>query len=327
MPPIDDGDMKKDILDVRKVIERSTSKVSLRDLEKKGFRKVKVLRAGDINQLIYKAVQTVLAKQPAGLGEEEREKVVAEAKAEYERQTKQLHKLQEDQDAVEQAKANLEARLAQVNQQLAAEKNKIIEARKHFEEEKRQLNAEKSSLSEKGFDAIQTAQRQVAELQARLNEAEKRARGAVAEETYNKLRDEAREKIQHLEDQLRSASSKIDSHELDKLRTEMAQQNAQQNEMIKEILGAAKVTGGGGDFEKSFKSMQQNLVDTMRKFAGSGMKGFDEGTELDLGMLLAGQANIEVETNINDVKVDTRKAEGVKDKLSKLRNMRGGGPK
>ena len=62
-----DGDIKKDILDVRKVIERSTSKVSLRDLEKKGFRKVKVLRAGDINQLIYKAVQTVLAKQPGGM--------------------------------------------------------------------------------------------------------------------------------------------------------------------------------------------------------------------------------------------------------------------
>jgi hypothetical protein len=322
-----DGDIKKDILDVRKVIERSTSKVSLRDLEKKGFRKVKVLRAGDINQLIYKAVQTVLAKQPAGMGEEEREKVLAEAKAEYERQTKQLQKLQEDQDAVEQAKTNLETRLAQVNQQLAAEKNKILEARKHFEEEKRQLEREKSTISEKGFDAIQTAQRQVAEIQARLNDAERRARGAVPEETYNKLRDEARDKIQHLEDQLRNASGKVDSGELDKLRADMAQQSAQQAELIKEILGAAKGAGPGGDFEKSFKSMQQNLVDTMRKFAGSGMKGFDEASEIDLGSLLANQANIEVQTNINEVKVDTRKAEGVKDKLSKLRNMRGGGPK
>src|SRR5438552_8607343 len=97
-----DPDLKKDILDVRNVIERSTSKVSLRDLEKKGFRKVKVLRAGDINQLIYKAVQTVLAKQPAGMGEAERQQVLNEAKAEYERQTKQLTALQETQDRVEQ---------------------------------------------------------------------------------------------------------------------------------------------------------------------------------------------------------------------------------
>src|SRR2546430_16003095 len=103
-----DGDIKKDILDVRKVIERSTSKVSLRDLEKKGFRKVKVLRAGDINQLIYKAVQTVLAKQPAvGMGESERQQVLAEAKAEYERQTKQMQELQEASEKAEATNAQI----------------------------------------------------------------------------------------------------------------------------------------------------------------------------------------------------------------------------
>src|SRR5258708_327549 len=96
-----DGDMRKDILDIRKVIERSTSKVSLRDLEKKGFRKVKVLRAGDINQLIYKAVQTVLAKQPAGMSEAERQQVLNEAKQEYERQTKQLQVFQEASEKAE----------------------------------------------------------------------------------------------------------------------------------------------------------------------------------------------------------------------------------
>ena len=56
--------------------------------------------------------------------------------------------------------------------------------------------------------------------------------------------------------------------------------------MFKELLGAVKVpaaAGVGGDFEKSFKAMQQNLVDTMRKFAGSGMKGFDDAGEIDLG--------------------------------------------
>src|SRR5579862_4411850 len=84
-----DSEMQDNILDVRKAIEKSTSKVSLRDLEKKGFRKVKVLRAGDINQLIYKAVQTVLAKQPAtggALDEEEKKRIVAEAEAEVQKQ-------------------------------------------------------------------------------------------------------------------------------------------------------------------------------------------------------------------------------------------------
>src|SRR4029077_5869065 len=128
-----DGDIKKDILDVRKVIERSTSKVSLRDLEKKGFRKVKVLRAGDINQLIYKAVQTVLAKQPGGgLGEGERQQVLAEAKAEYERQTRQLAEVQEAQAKIEEEKAQIE----QAHQQLQA---KVQQLNARFAEEKKQL--------------------------------------------------------------------------------------------------------------------------------------------------------------------------------------------
>lgn len=409
-----DGDIKKDILDVRKVIERSTSKVSLRDLEKKGFRKVKVLRAGDINQLIYKAVQTVLAKQPAvGMGEDERQKVLAEAKNEYDRQTKQFQELQEASERVEgekeqiaQAKQNLEKRLAEVNVQLVAERNKIQEARKAFEEEKRQLEREKSTISEKGFDAIQASQKHVNELQDRLAAAEVRANGAVSQDQYNQLHSEARErvsalnnKIEELERALRksqndaqmvedTASGKtrslsaqlddseqrarklaarvgeleaevervrseleqerlapkasasgmgnVDNGEIDKLREEMQAQQAQQAQMLAAILGAVKeapapvaaaaAAPGGEAFEKSFKAMQQNVMDTLRKFAGSGMKGFDEGSTLDIGALLAQGADVKVETNIKDVGVQTQSAKSVKDKLSKLRSMKGGGP-
>jgi chromosome segregation ATPase len=371
-----DGDIKKDILDVRKVIERSTSKVSLRDLEKKGFRKVKVLRAGDINQLIYKAVQTVLAKQPAGLGEAEREQVLAEAKAEYERQTKQLQELQELQERaeaekaeavekaaqIEQAQKNLEAKLAQANATLVAERNKILEARKAFEEEKRQLEREKAAISEKGFDAIQAAQKQVQDLQKKLE-------GVVPQDQYNQLHQEAREKVSALTDKVEEAEraarrAKGDAEEAEqkaaKLQArvteleaeleaavgeakgavdpgEIEKLRAEQREMLQAVMGAIKesqqpaaaaAAGSGGDFEKSFKTLQQNLTDQLRKFAGSGMKGgFDEGSTTDLGALLAGQADVQIETNIKDVGVKEQSAKGVKDKLSKLRNMRGGGPK
>ena len=78
-----DHDLRQEVLDVRKVIERSTSKVSLKDLEKKGFRQVKVLRAGDINALIMKAVQNVLAKAPrGGMSDEERQKIMKSARDE-----------------------------------------------------------------------------------------------------------------------------------------------------------------------------------------------------------------------------------------------------
>src|SRR5262245_44618958 len=107
------GINNKEILDVRKVIERSTSKVSLRDLEKKGFRQVKVLRAGDINQLIYKAVQTVLAKNPAvggGVSETERQRILDEAKQEYERQLKAAQSAQQALQKLETEKQAVEAR-------------------------------------------------------------------------------------------------------------------------------------------------------------------------------------------------------------------------
>jgi hypothetical protein len=161
----------RDVLDVFSVVDRSTSKVSLRDLEKKGFRKVKVLRAGDINQLIHQAVQTVVARYPGLLTPESQEKILADAKAEYEALSKQAQKLMEDEQAVERAKANLE-------------------------EEKRQLEREKAVISEKGFEAIKAAQRQLADLQARLGDAEKLAATGDPFEEKQKALDAARERLE-----------------------------------------------------------------------------------------------------------------------------------
>lgn len=222
-----DPDLKKDILDVRNVIEKSTSKVSLRDLEKKGFRKVKVLRAGDINQLIYKAVQTVLAKQPtAAMGEEEKQRILAEAQKEFEEQKAQLAELQKQSEKVEaereageqraqqieQAHKNLEAKLAQVNAQLSSERQKMLEARA-------QLEREKQNLYEKGMDAVKGSQAQVTELQAKLLEAEGKLSNVVSTEQYEQLRNEARERVQ-------AATAKAEELER-KLRT--AEHDAQLN--------------------------------------------------------------------------------------------------
>ena len=54
MDPTDAMD-PQDLQEVRKIIEKSTSKVSLRDLEKKGFRKVKV------NAVVMKGINDDLA--------------------------------------------------------------------------------------------------------------------------------------------------------------------------------------------------------------------------------------------------------------------------
>ncbi len=51
----------KTLRDVREALDRSTQKMRLRDLEKKGFRHVKVIKQSDIRALVLEAVDKVLA--------------------------------------------------------------------------------------------------------------------------------------------------------------------------------------------------------------------------------------------------------------------------
>ncbi len=186
-----DPELNREVLDVRKVIEKSTSKVSLRDLEKKGFRQVKVLRAGDINQLIFKAVQNVLAKAPrgAGMSEEERNKIISEARAEVDQQMAAMREMQTESQRIEaeraqlearaqqleQAHKNLEAKLAEANRQLEAQRQAVLR-------EKQAFLAEKQQLFEKGLEGQQLAERkyeaQLQDLQQRLARAEAKADAA-----------------------------------------------------------------------------------------------------------------------------------------------------
>src|SRR3954451_8159210 len=97
MDPMDPNEIQE----VRKIIESSTSKVSLRDLEKKGFRKVKVLRSNDIDELIRRAVTAVVAREG---GEESRisEEIV-------ERSRQELKQLMSQTQSAETERAELAA--------------------------------------------------------------------------------------------------------------------------------------------------------------------------------------------------------------------------
>ena len=201
-----DPNIGKQMSDVRAMLEKTTSKVSLRDLEKKGFRKVKVLRAADINQLIYKAVQTVIAKGGPSMGAAEREKIIKESQAEFQKLMKQVQEAQKAEKAageaeqaalkareealsqaeaveqksqqVEQAYANLESKVGQLNAQLQKEREAFEAEKAEFSQLKEALEREKQELYTKGLDAqkglTEQHQEQLRELKARLETAEGR---------------------------------------------------------------------------------------------------------------------------------------------------------
>jgi DNA repair exonuclease SbcCD ATPase subunit len=376
-----DPDLNKEVLDVRKVIEKSTSKVSLRDLEKKGFRQVKVLRAGDINQLIMKAVQNVMAKGPrGGMSEEERQKVLAEAKAEVDAQMAQMRQIQTESQRIEaesqrieEAHKNLEAKLAEANTQLKQREATIERAKAAFMQEKQQLferGLEGQQIAEKKYES------QLADLQQRLARAEARAEGAVSREEHEAALERVRRELQEMEtratrykrhadeleeseakqrtratalqeqvEQLRKEVEEIgqtrgsgmgvaDAQELQRMRMEMEQRDAKMKELIGGLAGTLVQAKGAPqdpiELQKHFAKMQQGLSDQLRKMAGSGKGGgaeyFGELTAEAAAAIFAQQDEVKVETNIKDIAVREQSAAGVKDKLSKLKNLRGNKP-
>jgi len=396
-----DPDLSKEVLDVRKVIEKSTSKVSLRDLEKKGFRQVKVLRAGDINQLIFKAVQNVLAKQPrgAGMSEEERQKIINDARAELDAQMAAMRELQTESTRVqeesqrveekarvtEQAYKNLEAKLVQVNEQF-----KVREAA--LQREREAFARDKQALYEKGLEGQQSTARQfegqVADLRNQLRAAEQRAAGlegavprqehedtmARAKQRLAELQQEVQEtesraqrykkhndqleeseakkarQISALEDEVKSLKEElaaapqatasgfgaVDGAELQRMRFEMEQQSAEMRALITGLAGTLATArpvaqADNGEVAKQLKAMQSSLADQLRRSIGTLGKGgrdnFDLSPEAAAALFASGKDDVVLETNINTIAVKEQSAAGVKDKLSKLKNMRGGGPK
>jgi chromosome segregation ATPase len=192
-----DQDLRQEVLDVRKVIEKSTSKVSLRDLEKKGFRQVKVLRAGDINQLIFKAVQNVLAKsgKTGGMSEEERQKIMREAKAELDRSMAEKRQIQ-------QAHGNLQAKLQEVNASLVKEKQA-------FEAEKAAFARDKQSLMEKSLEGQRLSatnyEGQLNDLRQRLAAAE----GGVSRDEHAAVRQRFKVQLDDMEADVERYRAKI----------------------------------------------------------------------------------------------------------------------
>ncbi len=81
--------------DVRKVIEESTYTTTLKDLEKRGKSKVRVVKARQIYRLIAEAVNRVITESSLEVAEEERERLVEESKRQLDQILKE-HGKEED---------------------------------------------------------------------------------------------------------------------------------------------------------------------------------------------------------------------------------------
>jgi len=175
-----------DLQEVRKFIEGHTSKVSLRDLEKKGFRKVKVLRSNDIDELIRRAVHTVIAQEGA------RVTTAAEQEELVRRSREELREIMQQAQAAEQERAELAAARETLEEQVRVlqerlrgrgdleGKMKELQRRLADEEDARRAAEQRAGSVDVGaISRAEAAERRVAELERRLGDADRRVQEAA----------------------------------------------------------------------------------------------------------------------------------------------------
>src|SRR5262245_60376527 len=168
-----------DNLDFQQALDAGTKKMDLSDLEKKGFKKVKVLDEKAMEEIVRKAIDRFASHQTA----EEKEKILAETQ-------KELDRLMKEHRAVK-----TKAQLLESNKNELAE---TIHALQRELELKGELEEER--LHKKFTEGTASMQKQVEEVQKRAQEsADKMERLRVDNAKLQAMFDAEREKVERLE--------------------------------------------------------------------------------------------------------------------------------
>lgn len=292
-------------VDIKKVISTSTSNVSLEDLSKKGFKRVKVLNQAVITKLIAEAVDTVLEARAKQISKEERDKVIGEARGHFETLAKErLEKERHRIDELTSSNQTLSSELDTVRKRLGAsievqaERDQAMNRLQALENEssrvKRELIEFQELFHKKKTEVIGLQ----AELAAKTAEIERLTRKATT-----------------IQEELDAKGAKSDTA-LEKILT---------------VLNDRLQTGGQpSDVNKimlSLDTLSRRLSNIGSGGGGGGGLGAGEDPELIKDFVLGALFDKEkaVESNVLKVKVKQAKAGDVKGALARLKKLQKGG--
>ncbi len=129
-------------LDIKKAIQESTSEVRVADLQKKGFKQVKVLNKAVVTKLIHEAVDRVIASRSEEITQEERRRIVEQTQSRIEdisRQRSQVEgTLLEQLESARHRIAELEARAN--TESVKAKEAEVEELRRKLADRERQIS-------------------------------------------------------------------------------------------------------------------------------------------------------------------------------------------
>lgn len=319
-------------LNIQKVINTSTSNVSLEDLSKKGFKQVKVLNQAVITRLIGEAVDRVLADRSKEIGKEEREKVIKEARGQFETLAKKrLEKERTRIEDLELANASLASELDTLKKRLSAS----VEVQAERDQAVRRLgtlDVEAAQLRNAVPELEVNLARKKAEIQGLQAELE-RYRAEAQRSSTSRAQDnsELEEQIAALHDALTESEHKAavaegqltaKNEELERLAENSMSGPATEklllavNARLQSVAAPVEV----GQIMASLDTLSRRLSN----MSGSTSGDVELTSDMALDRLFVAEDGGSVESNISKVKVKETAARDVKGALAKLKKLQKG---
>jgi len=279
-------------LDIQKVISTSTSSVSLDDLNKKGFKQVKVLNQAIISKLIGEAVDRVLSERSKEISKEERDKVIKEAKSQFETLAKK--RLEKERSRIDE--------LERANNQLMVELETL---RKRFA-----ASVEVQASRDQAVARADALEAEVVRLRKELPELE-------VSLTKQRLESE------HLKSQLASKDE-----ELERVKADTTSNSNVEKLLaaVTERLGSAS-QGDMSQIMLSLDGLSRRLANISSGGGGGGGLGEADAEltkDFALNALFDKEKEGGIESNVSNVKLKENKAAGVKGALAKLKKLQQG---
>lgn len=326
-------------LDFKRVIEKSTSEVALSDLQRKGFKQVKVLNRRVIFQLIAEAVDAVITDRRQQIGQEERGKVIEESRAKFDAMAQERLQIQQELADLRHFREHAEStsRSEAALRQALEDEVELYKSRAGRADE---LQAETERLQSE----LARARAQIEELRAELETS------AGQSGEIEKIRASAREALAgkaEAENLLEEARTRLGTSqgEVESLREELAAAKAlleesqnQKSEVNSQQFTMALLSKLGekssqnteiGALQASIESLANKIAFMGTGGGGGGGGGFGPVVdgEIDMERLFAVSTEDGLESNVSKVEVKESKAGGVKNTLAKLKALQQGGAK
>lgn len=136
------------------VIEQSTSDVAISELARKGFQKVKVLHRDTVDALIREAVNSVVATRLEEASLQDREKIQAEAKVEFNRLAGEHQAREREAVAYREQLAEAEVKLAGFRDKLARSETEVATLRADLLESRAEVDTHRARIAELEAEAV-----------------------------------------------------------------------------------------------------------------------------------------------------------------------------